>query len=135
MKGGGFKGLGFAWLSLVMMSVALAGSSNSGVLEGRIQILVKAGTNLAGVDDTSATKEKIPYVDSPLAVLSKNGKSEVAQVTPDSEGRFHLNLPAGDYVLDVKQRGRLRVTERPFTIISGQTVRVDLTVESAVEPM
>lgn len=129
MKAGSFKGLGFVSLFLVAMSVALASSSRTGVLEGRVQVVRKGGANLAGVED------KVPYVGYPLAVFSTNGKTEVAQVTPDDEGRFHVSLPPGDYVLDVKQRGRLRVTARPFTVISGQTVRVDLTVESAVEPM
>ncbi len=136
MTGRGFKRLGFASLLLVLtIAAALAGSSKSGVLEGRIEIQVSGGAPLA--DDISARKDKIPYVGYPVVVLSRDGKREVAQVAPDSEGRFHVDLPPGDYLLDVKQHGRnrLRSTARPFTVISGQTVRVDMTVESAVEPM
>lgn len=127
--------LGAAVLLFVVIRVAVAGSSSTGILEGQVQILRSGGANLS--DDTSARKEKAPYSGAPLVVLSKDGKTEVSQILPDSDGRFHVNLPAGDYVLRLKQhgRGRLRAEARPFTIVAGQTVRVDMTVESAVPPM
>jgi hypothetical protein len=55
----------------------------------------------------------------------------------DGEGRFHFSLPAGDYLLDVKRNGRnrLRVTARPFTVVAGQTVHVDLKLESPLEAL
>jgi hypothetical protein len=135
MTNRGFGWFGAAVLLLVVIRGALAGSSSTGVLEGRVEILRSGGANLS--DDTSARKEKAPYSGSPLVVLSKDGKTEVSQILPDSEGRFHVDLPAGDYVLNLKQhgRGRLRAEARPFTIVAGQTVHVDMTVESAVEAM
>ena len=110
-------------------------ASSPGTLEGRVQILRSGGAHLA--DDAGGTREKEALADYPLVVLSKDGKTEIAQVVSDREGRFRVNLPAGDYVLNGKQAGRnrLRMAARPFTVISGQTVRVDLTVESVVPPV
>jgi hypothetical protein len=123
-----------AALGLIISPAALAGSG-TGTVEGRVQIARSGGAELA--DDTSTEKQKAPLSDYPVVVLSKDGKKEISQVTLDSEGRFHLNLPAGDYLLDVKRNGRnrLRALARPFTVVVGQTVRVDLTVESAIEAM
>lgn len=127
------KSLAVGLLLFAMSNVMPAASSSAGILEGRVQILRSGGANLA--DDTARKPEKVPLADYPLVVLSKDGKTEIARVASDSEGRFHVSLPAGDYVLDVKQHGRLRVTARPFTVSPGQTVRVDMTVESAVPPV
>jgi Carboxypeptidase regulatory-like domain len=120
---------------LFVMSYAVVFGSGTGVVEGRVQIAQSGGAHLA--DDTSAQKQKPPLTDYPVVVLSKDGKTEISQVAVDSEGRFHFNLAAGDYLLDVKRNGRsrLRVSARPFTVVAGQTVHVDLTVESAIEAM
>ena len=125
-----------AALGLTISPAVLAGpGTGTGTVEGRVQITRSGGAELA--DDTSTEKQKAPLTDYPVVVLSKDGKKEISQVALDSEGRFHLNLPAGDYLLDVKRNGRnrLRVLARPFTVVVGQTVRVDLTVESAIEAM
>lgn len=120
---------------LLVMSYAVCFGSGTGIVEGRVQILRSGGAKLA--DDISTKKEKAPLTDYPVVVLSKDGKTEISQVTLDGEGRFHFNLPAGDYLLDVKRnaRNRLRVSARSFTVVAGQTVHVDLTVESAIEAM
>lgn len=126
---------GAAILFLLVSNIIRAASS-PGVVEGQVRIILsKGGTHLA--DDTSPSNEKIPYADYPVLILSKDRKTEVAQVTADADGRFRTSLPAGDYVLDVKRntRHRLRVTARPFTVVGGQTVQVEMEIESAIEPM
>ena len=124
-----------AAILFVLVSTIAQALSNPGVVEGQVRIVLSRGTQLA--DDPSAGKEEIPCADYPVLILSKDRKTEVAQVAPDAEGRFRANLPAGDYVLDVKRpgRNRLRVTARPFTVVAGQTVRVDMQIELAIEPM
>lgn len=124
-----------ALLLFATNSIGHASSSANGVLEGQISILQSRGTELA--DDISPEKKKSPCPSCPVVVMSKDGKTEVAQVAVDPEGRFRLNLPAGDYVLDLKGNGprRMRSTARPFSVVAGQTVRVELDVTLAVEPM
>ena len=43
-------------------------------------------------------------------------------------------LPPGDYILDVLGRApkRIRAEAQPFTVVSGQTVRVDMNVDTGV---
>lgn len=109
--------------------------STDGVLEGQVKISPQRGVDLA--DNTSPDHGKVPYGECSLVVLSKDGRSEVAQVTADKDGRFRVGLPAGDYVLDLKRGGRHRVlgTAKTFTIVAQQTVHVDLDVETSIPPM
>jgi hypothetical protein len=130
--------LGLSAAALLFFATSSAGNASSsanGVLEGQISILQSRGTELA--DDASPQPKKNPCADCPVVVMSKDGKNEIAQVAVDAEGRFRVNLPAGDYVLDLKGHGprRMRSTARPFSVVAGQTVRVDLDVTLAVEPM
>jgi hypothetical protein len=130
--------LGLSAAAILFFAASPAGNASSsanGVLEGQVKILQSRGTELA--DDTSSPKEKIPYADYPVVVLSKDGKMEIAQVPVNEQGRFRVDLPPGDYILDLKRQGRnrLRVTARPFTVVAGQTARVDLEAFSVIEPM
>jgi hypothetical protein len=61
-------------------------------------------------------------------VLTRDGKKEITRVTADHNGNYRTSLPPGDYVLDVQGRTpkRVRATPQPFTVVSGQTVRVDM---------
>ena len=67
-------------------------------------------------------------------VRSRDGGKEVGRVTADAGGNYHLALPPGEYVLDIQRRprGRVRTTPQPFTVVSGQTVRVDLDIDTGV---
>jgi len=55
-------------------------------------------------------------------------------VTADAEGNYRLALPPGDYILDVEGRSpkRIRGTPQPFTAVSGQTVRVDMNIDTGI---
>ena len=122
-----------ATLSFAAGFFANASPSANGVLEGQIDILQTGGANLA--DDVSSPKKKAPCAACALVVLSKDGKTDVAQVPVDGEGRFRVALPPGDYLLDQKQPTRFRFTARPFTMVAGKTVHLDLEVVSRIEPM
>jgi hypothetical protein len=74
------------------------------------------------------------YTDYPLVVLSRDQKTEVAHVTPDENGNYRMDLPPGDYVLDVQNRRRrhVRATPQSFTVVSNQTVHVDMAIDTGV---
>jgi hypothetical protein len=124
-----------AALSLAIIVTPKAFSAGTGVVEGLVQLNQKGGAHLA--DDTSPQPKKMPCPDCPVVVLGKDGRTVVAQVSVNAEGKFHVDLAPGEYVLDVKQEGRRRiiVSPRPFTVVAGQTVKVDLEIESAIEPL
>lgn len=74
------------------------------------------------------------YPEYPLVVLSRDGEKQVARVTADENGNYRVALPPGDYVLDVqdRRRRRVRATPQPFTVISNQTVHMDLNIDTGV---
>jgi hypothetical protein len=120
------------------MTLVLGGSMDAsaplaGVVEGQLKIISEKGASLDGV----SKDEKAPCEKCALVILSKTDRSEIAQVTTDKEGRFRVGLPAGDYILELKRSGRIRLLGAPkqFTITAEQTVHVEMDVEPSVRPM
>jgi hypothetical protein len=70
------------------------------------------------------------YAQYPLIILSQNGEKEIARVIPGENGYYRVALPPGAYILDVQDRAakRLRAKPQPFTVVSNQTVRVDMNI-------
>src|SRR5687768_5704366 len=99
-----------------------------GFLEGSLKVHVSRGAQLA--DGAEAKAATVNYPDYPLVVLRKDNKEEVARITADEHGHFRIPLPPGDYVLELKSSARKRALkeQRPFTVISQQTARVDMEV-------
>ena len=103
----------------------------AGFLEGHLRIFSPKEVELAGA---SPSKFAGNYPDYPLIILTDGGKKEIARVTADREGNYRVSLPPGDYILDVQGRGRGLVRAKPqaFTIVSNQTVRVDMDIDTGV---
>ena len=65
-----------------------------------------------------------------LIILSQKEQKEIAHVTADENGNYRAPLPPGAYILDVQGRvpKGLRAKPQPFTVVSNQTVRVDMNI-------
>jgi hypothetical protein len=74
------------------------------------------------------------YAKYPLAIVSQNGEKEIARVIPDGNGYYRVALPPGDYVLDVQRRarGRVRATPQPFKVVAGETVHVNMEIDTGI---
>ena len=115
--------------------LVLAGSATSsdalpsGTMEGHLKIVSPKAVEPSDNMPRPAVAPET-YAEYPLIILSQDGKKEIAQVTPDENGRYRVELPAGAYILDVKDRAakRIRAKPQPFTVISSQTVRVDMNI-------
>jgi hypothetical protein len=104
-----------------------------GFMEGHLKIVSSKEVELADGTPTSVTAET--YAEYPLIVLSYDGKKEIARITADGNGNYHLALPPGDYILDVQGRqpkGHVRAKPQRFTVASNQTVRVDMDIDTGV---
>src|SRR5262245_33655135 len=103
-----------------------------GFVEGHLKIISGKEVELADGNARATTAEN--YAQYPLIILSQGGKKEIAWVTADGNGNYRTALPPGDYVLDVKGRARGHVRARPqrFTVVSNQTVRVDMNIDTGV---
>jgi hypothetical protein len=118
----------------VCMFSMVAGMANEppGFVEGHLKIISGKEVELADGNAPAITAEN--YAQYPLIILSQSGKKEVARVTADGNGNYRIALPPGDYVLDVQGRARGHVRAKPqrFTVISNQTVRVDVDIDTGV---
>ena len=133
----------FVLMSLMPNSVAaariflmLAGPASiqaapQGFMEGHLKIAVIRAVE----PDDMPQPAPETYAEYPLVILSQDGKREVARVTADKSGNYRVALPPGDYVLALQERsGEERAAERihanpqPFTVVSNQTIRVDMRI-------
>lgn len=118
-----------ACIFLMLASSTAWSNAAPGFVEGHLKI-----ASLGEVEPSDAmprqtvTAEK--YAEYPLIVLSQDGQKEIARVTADGNGNYRAALPPGNYILDVQDRAakRLRAKPQPFSVVSNQTVRVDMNV-------
>jgi hypothetical protein len=104
-----------------------------GFLEGHLKILALKDVELAGANPPKFSGGN--YAEYPLIILTGDGKKEVARVTADETGKYRIALPPGDYILDVQGRqpkGHARAKPQPFTVVSNQTVRVDMDIDTGI---
>ena len=103
-----------------------------GFVEGHLNIISGKEVELAEGNASAIRAES--YAQYRLIILSQSGKKEIVRIIADGNGNYRTALPPGDYVLDVKghARGHLRARPQRFTIVSNQTVRVDMNVDTGV---
>jgi len=121
-----------AGISLLAAGAVFSSPAPTGFLEGQLTIVSLKEVQRA--DEPLSKFAAANYADYPLLVLSKDGQNEIAQVVADEKGHYRVTLPPGDYVLDAKGRApqRIRAKPHPFTIVSQQTVRVDMEMDTGV---
>jgi hypothetical protein len=122
------------YLASTFVIFLLAGTTTinavpQGFLEGHLKIIFGMAV---GPSDEMPRSEVKPqsYAEYPLIVLSQEENKEIARVTADENGNYRVALPPGNYILDVQDRAakRLRAKPQPFSIVSDQTVHVDMNV-------
>jgi hypothetical protein len=113
-------------------SAALNGAVQPGFLEGHLKIVSPKTVDLADGNAPTVTTET--YAEYLLIILSRDEKKEVARVTADKNGNYRVALPPGDYLLDLhgRARGHARAKVQPFTIISNQTSRADMDLDTGI---
>ena len=126
------KQLIFDCIFLVLASTVSLNAAPPGFLEGHLRIISPKEVELA--DGKPPVVEADNYAEYPLIILSKDGKKEIARVTADEKGNYHVALPPGNYVLDVQGRapGHLRAKPQRFTIVSNETAHVDMDIDTGV---
>ena len=100
-------------------------------MEGHLKIVV---IRAAEPDDMPQPAPET-YAEYPLVVLSQDGKREIARLTADKSGNYRVALPPGAYILALQERSaeeraaeRIHANPQPFTVVSNQTVRVDMSI-------
>jgi hypothetical protein len=121
-----------ACLFLVLSGSASIEAAPQGFLEGHLKIISPKEVELAGETPSKMTARN--YGDYPLIIRSQDGKKEIARFIADPEGNYYVPLPPGDYILDVQGRrpGGVRAKPQPFKVVSNQTVRVDMNIDTGI---
>ncbi len=119
---------------LVVAGTASLNAAPQGSVEGQLKIVSLRPVALDDESTSKAINEKpaaADYANYPLVVLSQGERKQVARITADAQGHYRATLPPGDYILDAEARvpKRLHVRAQPFTIVSNETVHVDLTID------
>jgi hypothetical protein len=124
-----FKYLASAFVIFIVAGMAWIEGAPPGFLEGHLKIIFGMAM---GESDEMPRAQGAPqsYARYPLIVLSQEDKKEIARVTADQSGNYRLALAPGNYVLDIQDRvaKRIRAAPRPFTVVSNQTVHVDMNI-------
>ena len=102
-----------------------------GFVEGHLKIISLTPVELAD-GNTPVTVET--YAEYPLIILNREEKKEITRATADRNGNYRVVLPPGDYILDVQGRAHKHVRGKPqfFTVVSNQTVRVDMDIDTGI---
>jgi len=97
-----------------------------------LHIVSRKTVELADGNAPTVTAET--YSEYPLIIVSRDGRKEIARVTADGNGKYRAALPPGAYILDVQGRARkhVRAKPKPFTVVSNQTVRVDMDIDTGI---
>jgi hypothetical protein len=128
-----FKYLIAGWLFLIpVVCTASDDAVPRGFVEGHLHIVSPKPVELADGNAPTVTVET--YTEYPLIILSQEGKKEIAWFTADENGNYCVALPPGAYILDVQNRARKHVRAKPqlFTVVSNQTVRVDMDMDTGI---
>jgi hypothetical protein len=114
---------------LMLTGAASIKAAPQGFMEGHLKI-VSARAVEASDDMPRLAVAPETYAQYPLVILSQEGEKEITRVTADESGNYRTALPPGSYVLGVQDQAtkRLRGKRQPFTIVSNQTVRVDMNI-------
>jgi hypothetical protein len=117
-------------LAMLVSSVVTA-SDQAGFVEGHINVGPLSPVEQAGGPAPNVLAEA--YASLKVTIFKADGKTEIAQFTPDSQGKFRQSLAPGRYVLDIG-RGRMTKANLPqtITIVSDQTVRVDINIDTGI---
>ena len=117
-----------ACIFLMLAGTASIKAAPQGFMEGHLKIVV-----IRAVEPDNMPQPE-NYAEYPLIILSQDGKREIARLTADKSGNYRVALPPGAYILALQERSaeeraeRIHANPQPFTVVSNQTVRVDITI-------
>ena len=120
-----------ACIFLTLAGTASIKAAPQGFVEGHLKIVVIRAVE----PDDMPQPAPETYAEYPLVILSQDGKREIAQLTADKSGKYRVALQPGDYILALQERSaeerateRIQANPQPFTVVSNQTVRVDMRI-------
>jgi hypothetical protein len=122
-----------ACIFLMLAGTASIKAAPQGFVEGHLKIVVIKAVEPDNMPQPTVMPET--YAEYPLVVLTRDRKRQIARLTADKSGNYRIPLPPGAYILAVQGRPaeeraaeRIHANPQPFTVVSNQTVRVDMSI-------
>ncbi len=115
-----------------LLGCAGASSAAPGFVEGHVDI--GPLTPVQRIDVTPTVPPQM-YAAYKIVILREDGQTEVTRADIDAQGNYRVALPPGKYVLNVPHRGGLggvAGVPKPVTIVSAQSVRVDISIDTGI---
>jgi hypothetical protein len=118
-----------ACILLMLAGTASIKAAPQGFMEGHLKIVSPRAVEPSDNMPRPAVAPET-YAEYPLIILSQDAKKEIAHVTADENGKYRVALHPAAYILDVKDRvaKHVRAKPQPFTVVSDQTVYVDMSI-------
>ena len=120
-----------AGIFLMLAGNASIKAAPQSFMEGHLKIVVIRAVE----PDNMPQPAPETYAEYPLIILSQDGKREIARLTADKSGNYRVALPPGAYILALQERlieeraaEPVHATQQPVTVISNETVRVDIRI-------
>ena len=127
------KSMAAACIFLMLAGTASIKAAPQGFVEGHLKIVVIKAVEPDNMPQPTVMPET--YAEYPLVVLTRDRKRQIARLTADKSGNYRIPLPPGAYILAVQERPaeeraaeRIHANPQPFTVVSNQTVRVDMSI-------
>lgn len=110
-----------------------ARSANSGTLTGRVTI----GPLRPGPARVGETPQPIPpevYAARTIQLFAADGKTLVTNVKINPDGTYSVDLPTGNYVVNLARTGIDRAQGLPknITIEAGKTIQLDIDIDTGI---
>lgn len=104
-----------------------------GILQGKFSVgPLRPGPQRIDEDNSEAAA-KI-FASHKIVILSAKDKSEIKEVAIDSRGAYRVELPAGEYLVDIKPAdiGIRKLPPRSVTIQAGKSTNLDLDFDTGM---
>lgn len=102
-----------------------------GVLEGKAD--VRPLCPVERIDNPCDTNP-LAYTSREIIVYFLDNKTIIAKKNFDESGNYRIELPPGNYIVDIKHSGIDRASEVPkeISIKNGETVNLDITIDTGI---
>ena len=104
----------------------------TGALQGHVTIGPLVPVMREGEPEPTPAPEV--YASRQIVIYAQDGQTEVARVQIDGQGKYHVSLPVGTYVVDINRAGIDRGIDLPATVqIEADAVtRLDVEIDTGI---
>jgi hypothetical protein len=104
----------------------------TGILQGHVTIGPLVPVQREGVPDPTPAPEV--YTARQIVIFSANGRIEIARADINPQGNYSIELPAGDYTVDINRLGIDFAAGFPATvnIHPGRTTVLDVDIDTGI---